>query len=291
MLTATAQAKLNLVLEVLEQREDGYHEIRGIAQTIALRDTLVFEEADGIQVTCTEPSLTHDNLVEHAARLVKNRYAPQRGARIHLQKRIPWAAGLGGGSSDAASTIRALNSLWNLNLNAKDLTTMACCLGSDVPLFLQGGTILLQGTGDIATGTCALPLTHVVLLVPAATQMPHKTASLYRRLKRDCFTRGQFTNAALFALGTGTGIPEDLMFNVFAKVAFEIFPGLQQAKVDFQEVVEGRVHLTGSGPCLFALQGTEVLARKAATELRSLGYDAYATHSTVAPDNLSSVSI
>ena len=287
MLTASAQAKLNLILEVLGQHENGYHEVRSIAQTIALHDTLSFEEADGIQVTCTEPSLVRDNLVEHAARLIRNRHAPQRGVHIHLQKRIPWGAGLGGGSSDAAATLLALNTLWHLNLEPEDITTMARSLGSDVSLFLQGGTVMLEGTGDTAINAPPLPLTHLVLLVPGTTQLQRKTALLYARLQQTHFTKGQFVDAALFSLRKGTAIPRDLLFNVFEKVAFDFFPGLEQTRVDFRETVGERVHLTGSGPCLFALGGSEIQAQETATRLHALGYNAYVTHTTDAPDNLS----
>ncbi|MBN1856426.1 MAG: 4-(cytidine 5'-diphospho)-2-C-methyl-D-erythritol kinase [Dehalococcoidia bacterium] len=280
MLTASAEAKLNLVLEVLGRREDGYHELSGIAQTIALHDTLSFEDADSVQLTCTEPTLARDNLVEHAARLLKSRHAPQRGVHIHLQKRIPWGAGLGGGSSDAASTLLALNTLWQLNLSMEDLIGMAHSLGTDVPLFLRGGTVMLRGTGDTVSSIPALPLTYLVLVIPHTTQIQRKTALLYQRLQPSHFTRGQFVNAALFSLGKGRRIPEDLIFNVFEKVAFDFFPGLQDIRMDFEKLMGEVVHLTGSGPCLFSLCESETRAQEAATRLRSLGYTACVTHTT-----------
>ncbi len=273
MLTARAPAKLNLILEVLGRRADGYHNVCGIAQTIDVYDTLRFEPSDRLQFTCSEPTLEKDNLVERAAVLLRERAGTTRGAHIHLQKHIPWGTGLGGGSSDAATTLRTLNDLWELGLNDRELAGLASELGSDVSLFLHGGTVLIEGRGDISLPVSPLPGTHLVLLIPPGTQIEAKTATLYRRLRTVHFTKGQFVRAALFSLRAGKRIPEDLMFNVFEKVAFDFFPGLLEVKSVFEEAAGERVHLTGSGPCLFAQFGGVEGAHETASGLRARGYD------------------
>ena len=285
MLTARAPAKINLVLEALSCRADGYHDISGIAQTIDVYDTLRFEPSDEVQFTCSEPALEKDNLVERAAVLLRERAGTTSGAHIHLQKHIPWGAGLGGGSSDAATTLRSLNALWGLGLNDRELAALASELGSDVSLFLHGGTVLTEGRGDISLPVPAVPTTHLVLLVPPGTQIEAKTATLYRRLRTVHFTKGQFVRAALFSLRTGKRIPEDLMFNVFEKVAFDFFPGLLEVKSVFEEAAQGRVHLAGSGPCLFAQFGGVEGARETASRLRVRGYDVRAACTTCGSDS------
>lgn len=287
MLTARAPAKINLVLEVLGRRADGYHNISGIAQTIDVYDSLSFEPSDGIRFTCSEPALENDNLVERAAVLLRERAGTAHGAHIHLQKHIPWGAGLGGGSSDAATTLRTLNSLWELGLNDHELARLASELGSDVSLFIYGGTVLTEGRGDIILPVAPLPTTHLVLLTPPGTQIEAKTAALYRRLRTTQFTKGQFVRAALFSLRTGKRIPEDLMFNVFEKAAFDFFPGLLEVKSVFEEAAEGRVHLAGSGPCLFALFGGVVRARETASRLQARGYDVRMACTTCGRDTAS----
>ena len=131
MIEVPAPAKVNLVLEVLGKREDGYHEIRSLIQTIDLCDDLYFEANSEIQFECNVDTLqTPDNLVLKAAELVKNTYGYKHGAKIRLEKVIPSSAGLGGGSSDAAMTLLALNKLWRLHLKREDLLQLAtkqCC--------------------------------------------------------------------------------------------------------------------------------------------------------------------
>ena len=285
MLTARAPAKINLVLEVLGRRADGYHDICGIAQTIDIYDTLRFELSDGLLFTCSEPALQEGNLVERASLLLRKHTGTTRGARIHLQKLIPWGAGLGGGSSDAAATLRALNTLWGLGLNDRELAVLASDLGSDVSLFLHGGTVLTEGKGDITLPVTLLPTTHLVLLIPQGTRIEAKTATLYRRLGTTHFTKAQFVRAALFALKAGKRIQDDLMYNAFEKTAFDFFPGLLGVQAAFEKAAEGRVHLAGSGPCLFALFEGVMQARETASRLQALGYDARVAITTCTQDS------
>ena len=275
MLTVRAPAKVNLVLEVLGRGQQ-YHDICSIAQTIDLCDTLTFEPAPDILFTCSEPELLESNLVPRAARLLQQRGSISGGARIHLDKRIPWAAGLGGGSSDAAATLLALNRMWGAGLSHQQLVVLGAEIGSDVPLFLQGGTVLLEGRGERVRPLPDLAGTHLVILIPRAPVPAGKTGLMYGRLRPEMFTRGQFARAASFALGRGGRIPEVLMFNVFEKVAGDVFDGLTDDRTLLERVTDRRAHLAGSGPCLYALVDSDAASGKAASQLQELGRRAFA---------------
>src|SRR6266852_1766105 len=141
-------AKINWTLDVLFKRDDGYHELRTIYQTVSLHDTLTITETDGpIEIDCDDPRVPCDetNLVFKAAALLREAAGTSKGARIEIEKRIPVAAGLGGGSSNAAATLLALIKLWQLEIDERELTHIAATLGSDVPFFLIGGTALGVG--------------------------------------------------------------------------------------------------------------------------------------------------
>ena len=275
MLTVRAPAKVNLVLEVVGRGPE-YHDICSIAQTIDLCDTLTFAPAQDILFTCSESALLQDNLVPRAARLLRERCAISDGARIHLDKHIPWAAGLGGGSSDAAATLLALNRMWGAALSHEELVALGAEIGSDVPLFIVGGTVLLEGRGERVRPLPDLAETHLVILTPHAPVTAGKTGLMYGRLRPELFTRGQFVRAASFALERGGTIPEVLMFNVFEKVAGDVFDGLTDDRTLLERATGRRAHLAGSGPCLYALVDSEDVARTATSQLQELGRRAFA---------------
>jgi 4-diphosphocytidyl-2-C-methyl-D-erythritol kinase len=149
-LTLAAPAKINLYLDVLDRRADGYHEIVTYMAPLALADELTFAPANQLSLTCDDPSLPLDenNLVLRAAQALQRHSGSPRGAAIHLNKRVPHAAGLGGGSSDAASTLRGLNRLWQTKLPDAELMTLAAQLGSDVPFFLANSAAWCRGRGE-----------------------------------------------------------------------------------------------------------------------------------------------
>jgi 4-diphosphocytidyl-2-C-methyl-D-erythritol kinase len=275
MLTVRAPAKVNLALEVVGRGPE-YHDLCSIAQTIDLCDTLTFEPAPDILFTCSEPELQENNLVPRAARLLQERCSISDGARIHLDKRIPWAAGLGGGSSDAAATLLALNRMWGATLSNEGLVALGAEIGSDVPLFVVGGTVLLQGRGERVQPLPVLAETHLVILAPHTPIPTGKTGLMYGRLRPEMFTRGQFVRAASFALERGGLVPEVLMFNVFEKVAGDVFNELTDDRTLLERATGRRAHLAGSGPCLYALVDSEELAREATSELQELGRRAFA---------------
>jgi len=250
VLTVYAPAKINLVLEVLGKNND-YHQISSIVQSIDLCDVLNFQLEEEIRFECTEPSLKRDNLVTQAAALLKESTKYSLGARIELRKHIPWGVGLGGGSSDAAATLIALNELWRLGLPLSELVHLSSQLGSDVPFFIHKGTALVEGKGEQVTPLPSLPSTSFVLLVPPLPKMSSKTKQMYNHLRVADFTEGQFVEKALKSLKQVKTIQYDLMFNVFERISLDLFPKLDNYRKILNEEGAPRICLAGSGPCLF----------------------------------------
>ncbi len=152
MLTVLAPAKLNLTLEVLAKRQDGFHEIRSVIQAINLCDSFSFQSGDNIEFKCDLPDwIAEESLVSRAAGLLREATGCSKGATIEVSKRIPLLSGLGGDSSGAAAVLRGLNQFWGLGLSHEELLKMAWQLGSDVAFFLYGGTALVEGRGEIVT--------------------------------------------------------------------------------------------------------------------------------------------
>jgi 4-diphosphocytidyl-2-C-methyl-D-erythritol kinase len=276
MLKVYAPAKLNLVLEVLGKDND-YHQISSIVQTINLCDTLNFELEHEIQLNCNEPSLELDNLAIEAAELLRKVTHCSKGARIELYKHIPWGVGLGGGSSDAAATLLALNELWGLRLPISELAHLASKLGSDVPFFIYGGTALVEGVGGKVKPLPSLCPTWFVLLVPPLPKIAGKTRQLYNRLTTSHFTKGQLVHAALPLLRKGKMIDPSLMFNVFEEVAFNFSPKLNAYRTMFEEAGASKVYLAGSGPCLFTFASEEKQAKVISLNLKGQGLECYVT--------------
>ena len=274
MLTVYAPAKVNLVLEVLGEC-GAYHRISSILQTIDLHDVLSFELAEELSFSCSEAALQSDNLATKAARLVKEATRCDKGARIELRKHIPWGAGLGGGSSDAAATLLALNQLWKLKLSTSDLLHLASELGSDVPFFIYGGTALVEGKGERVTPLPLLNATRFVLLVPPPGAIRDKTRQLYGKLNADCFTAGQYVRTAVSSLKQDGTVLPSMMFNAFERVAFDFFAGLSEARRVFREAGAPTIHLAGSGPCLFTPAPGKDLADELRSRLESQGMRCY----------------
>ena len=272
-----AWAKINLTLEVLSRRADGYHEVRTVLQTISLCDVLRLEQAPTLELECSEPELAgKDNLVWQAAEALRLATGRDLAVSIYLQKEIPSAMGLGGGSSDAAATLKALNSFLNLGLSSSALRDTAASLGSDVPFFLTGGTSLGTGRGEIIALLPDMAGQEMVLLCPQDTQVtgPAKTARLYSMLTEDLFTNGSKTDGIVGALETG-GPTEEHLYNVFEGVAPRAFPGYNKAKEDFVEAGAPGVHLSGSGPALYSFVSSKEQQQQILSSLKSMGLRAY----------------
>src|SRR4030065_1903878 len=283
MLNYPAPAKINLVLEVLGKRDDGYHEIRSLVQTISLCDVISFERADVISLECTEPSLlTFENLVVQAAELSKMTSGYEKGVKIKLEKKIPWDAGLGGGTSDGATTLLALNEIWELKLTTSDLVKLAARLGSDVPFFIHGGTALIQGRGERITPLVSLVPRWFVLMIPPLPKISNKTQRLYSRLNARHFTNGQLVDRAVKIWSKDKQIAPSLFFNAFDRVAFDAFPGLEDYWRRFEEAGAKNIHLVGSGPALFAPVDSEAQAKEMQRRLQQQKLENY-TVSTIIP--------
>lgn len=187
-LVLNAAAKINLTLEVLGRRTDGYHEIATVMQTVDLSDRLVVEDADVLELRTTASDVPTDgtNLALRAAAALRDGAGVSRGARITLEKRIPVAAGLGGGSADAAAVLVGLNRLWGLRWSPARLAEVAVTLGMDVPFFLHGGAALGTGRGERLEplATCALALVLVNPRVAAST------AEIYGGVKPEMYSDG-----------------------------------------------------------------------------------------------------
>ena len=262
MLTIKAPAKLNLVLEILGRRKDGYHEIKSIMQTVSLFDVLSFEPAKEIQFSCSARELQgQDNLVFKAAHALKQASGFAGGVSITLEKQIPWAAGLGGGSSDAAATLIGLNRLWSLGLPRERLAEIAAGLGSDVPFFIFGGTCLSEGRGERLTRLPDIEKTWFVLLKPAMVGAGQKTARLYGLVKPEQYTKGEFTDRMRQFITSGGEKGHAHIYNAFEHVIAEAYPGLDSYRSIFSCAGATEIHLAGSGPVLFTAVQNEKTAR------------------------------
>jgi 4-diphosphocytidyl-2-C-methyl-D-erythritol kinase len=277
VLKYASPAKVNLVLEVLGKREDGFHELRSLVQTVDLCDTLYFEMSDKVSFECTEPALhTPDNLVLKAVKLVKEATDCNKGVKVRLEKHIPWGAGLGGGSSNAATTLLALNKLWGLGLSIPELTSLAAKLGSDVPFFIYGGLALVDGRGEKVTPLGSIQPGWLILLVPDFAREAEKTKRLFSLLRREHFTHGEFITAALESWQKQRQIEPSLLFNAFDAIAFDAFPGLEKYRTRLQELGLRNIHLVGSGPTLFAPVESNNTAQNIVNSLTADGFEAYA---------------
>ena len=268
-LRLTAPAKINWTLEVLGQRPDGFHEVKTILQTIDLYDRLELEPAPELTLKATGEGLPppQDNLTMRAARLLQERTRHSGGVRMRLTKSIPVAAGLGGGSSDAAAALRGLDRLWGLALPHERLVELAAEVGSDVPFFLHGGTALAEGRGERITPLPDAPRTDILVVVPPLS-IPHKTQRMYSLLSPEHYGDGAASDRFAAALRKGRPPEEGDLYDVFDSPAFQAFPELHACRQALRQAGASAVHLAGSGPALFVLlrdeEQRERLARAAA---------------------------
>jgi len=276
MLTVLAPAKINLTLEVLAERPDGFHEIRSLIQTINLCDRLRFQLSHNIKFRCDNPELVvEESLVSKATALLQQTTGCTKGATIEITKRIPLSSGLGGDSSDAAAILSGLNKLWQLGLSPAELFELAPRLGSDVAFFLYGGTALVEGRGEKLTPLPSLPSMWVVLMIPDVPRLPGKTKQLYASLKTNHYTNGQITENFIKALKGDKEIKSSLLFNTFENIAFDQFSGLKVYKEHFIKLGAPNVHLAGSGPALFTMIKDKAEAEDLYTRCKQQGFESY----------------
>jgi 4-diphosphocytidyl-2-C-methyl-D-erythritol kinase len=254
-----APAKVNLFVEVLGERRDGYHDILTVMQAIGLFDTVTVTRCgSGIEVSCPSNDVPSgpDNTAHHAAREMLDRIHLGGGVRVEIEKRIPVGRGLGGGSSDAAAVIRTMNGLWNDPLSPEDLTEIAAEVGSDVPFFLSGGAAVCRGRGEIVEPVESTLDTWLVVLCPPISVstarvyregiFPQESAEVLTRAEIGCHTtvegllRGDFSAVA------------EAVYNGFAESVFRLYPEISRAYSAFIGQY-GAAALTGTGSGFFWL--------------------------------------
>ncbi len=272
-LTVLAPAKINLTLEVLAERPDGFHEIRSVVQVVSLCDRLCFRPGKDIEFSCDSPDwVAGQSLVPKAIGLLRETTGCTRGAVIEIEKRIPLLAGLGGDSSDAAAALLGLDRLWGLALLPTELASLASQMGSDVAFFLHGGTALVEGRGEVVTPLAPLPRMWVVLMVPPVPKLPGKTARLYASLRPNHCTDGRITEKFIGAPGE---FEPSMLFNTFENVAFDQFSGLRVYKEHLIKLGVPNVHLAGSGPTLYTMLREVAEAQEIYQRLKDAGLECY----------------
>lgn len=249
-----APAKLNLFLEVLSKRADGFHEIVSVMQEISLYDELSFSPApEGFQLRSSDPGLPqgNDNLIIRAAQALALALKEARGANVELVKRIPTGAGLGGASSDAAATLVAVAKLWGRSVRQEVLLELAQSLGSDVPFFLQGGGALCRGRGEMVTPLNLRRRLYFVLVCPAVSA---STEAVYEKLALHLTNTGKEIQYFLEVLDGGS-LKElgESLFNRLERPALELYPSLRKARKALEEVGAVGVSMSGSGSAYFGL--------------------------------------
>ena len=269
-------AKVNLSLEILGRRTDGFHELASVVHTVSLADELHIHPAQQLQTRVEGQEIPAEtNLVTRAAALLSSTSGEQRGATLRLIKRIPSAAGLGGGSSDAAATLVGLCSMWGRRPSAPALGQLAARLGSDVPFFLRGGAALMRGRGDDLESLPPLASQWLVLLVPSHT-LADKTRRLYAALDPHDFTTGNVTLRSAERLRHGAALEDGELVNGFERAARLVFPGLDETWRTAERITGRRFHLSGSGPALFTLAANHAEAREVAARLEHPGPQVFA---------------
>ena len=268
-----AYAKLNLTLEVLDKREDGYHNIVSVFQSISLCDELTLAPYETLMLQGDLAGATaEENLVMRAARLLQETVGEKRGALMRLKKRIPVAAGMGGGSSDAAAALTGLCKLWGHQPSSEELRHMAGKLGADVPFFLHGGTVLAEGRGDDLTPLPPLQETWLVTATPPIA-IERKTATLYGTLNPSHHSIGQRTQLLVYEIRGSHRLAPGLLYNTFEQVADEVFPGLAAFRQRMLDAGAATAHLSGSGPTLFTLVADEAAGAALQRNLGAAGIE------------------
>lgn len=281
-LVLSAAAKVNLALEVLSKRSDGYHEIATVMQTVDLADRLTLEDADRLELRASAAGVPTDatNLALRAALALRDAAGITRGVRITLDKRIPVAAGLGGGSADAAAVLLGLNRLWGLRWPRPRLEAIAVTLGMDVPFFLRGGGVLATGRGEqlepVEAGGSAL-----VLVNP---RFGSSTAEVYRRVTPAMYTDGKRALALIEALRSRRPV----------RIAASLYNGLEAAVAPIHPEI-GRMQaallaagalgaaMSGSGPTVFGVARSFEQARQIRARLARASWMCWAVRTTRGP--------
>lgn len=264
--------KINLGLDVLRRREDGYHEVRMIMQTVGLYDVLTMKKRkeDEIKMTCNLPFLPTDerNLVYKAVKLIKDKYHIKDGVAIDLKKKIPVAAGMAGGSSNCAAALKGMNELFDLGLSIDELCDIGVTLGADVPYCIWGGTALSEGIGEKLSRVDAMPDCYILIAKPGISV---STAFVYQNLNLAGLEKHPDIDGMLECLKQKDleGIC-DRLENVLETVTIKEYPIIEQVKQHLREQGAMGTLMSGSGPTIFAIFKDKKTADNALESLRSI---------------------
>ncbi|MEB6228293.1 4-(cytidine 5'-diphospho)-2-C-methyl-D-erythritol kinase [Mammaliicoccus sciuri] len=276
MIYETAPAKINLTLDTLYKREDGYHEVEMIMTTIDLNDRLTFEcRDDGEIIIDVEHNFVpsdHRNLAYKAAKLMQDRYNIEKGVKISLEKSIPISAGLAGGSSDAAATFRGLNELWGINESLETLSELASEIGSDISFCIYGKTALCQGRGEKITHLSKPPSAWVVIAKP---DIGVSTPEIYGALDLENKEEVQ-TQACLKAIENNDYATMcQSLGNSLEKVTMQLYPEVEKLKNTMSNTGVDAALMSGSGPTIYGFVQKERQAKQVYNALMGCCNDVY----------------
>jgi 4-diphosphocytidyl-2-C-methyl-D-erythritol kinase len=265
-----AYGKVNLGLDVIRKREDGYHEVKMIMQTVKIYDRLKFSdmEEDRIDLSCnlTYLPINEDNLIYKACHMIKDAYGIKKGVKIELDKHIPVAAGMAGGSTDCAAALIGMNKLFNLRIPQSKLMEYGVKLGADVPYCIMRGTALSEGIGEILTKLPPLPACYMVIAKPPISV---STKMVYENLHANKLERHPDIDGMVEALNHGdlTGITTR-MENVLETVTINRYPEIEKIKNIMLEHGAMNSLMSGSGPTVFGIYNDKEAARDTVKALR-----------------------
>jgi 4-diphosphocytidyl-2-C-methyl-D-erythritol kinase len=269
MLQLPAFAKINWTLRVLGKRADGFHEICTVFQTVSLADRLTFESASDTVLTCDAPNVPTDesNLILRAAKALSEQFSINKGAKIHLEKRIPSPGGLGGGSSDAAIALLALSHLWNIPVKKRELILIGAKLGADVPFFLTGGTALGTGLGTEIESLQDAPKTLLLIVTPDENVL---TAEAYKSLNASPLTNENAKTILKICRfeAENSDFLQTGLHNDFEATIFRLKPQIAQVKNKLLNLGAGDALLSGSGASVFGVFDNDGSRQRAADILR-----------------------
>jgi 4-diphosphocytidyl-2-C-methyl-D-erythritol kinase len=275
-ISVKAPAKINLSLDVLHKREDGYHEVKMVMTTVDLADriNLTLRNDKGIKIDSTSGFIPNDrrNLAYQAAELLQERFHIKKGVSIHIEKNIPVAAGLAGGSSDAAATLKGLNQLWNLGLSLDQLAVLGAEIGSDVSFCVYGGTALATGRGEIIKHIPSPPSCWIILAKPSTGV---STAEVYRRLKLENITHPNVEKMVEAIHRKNYKLMCSELGNVLEDVTLSLYPEVEQIKRQMEQLGADGVLMSGSGPTVFGITKYESRMRRIYNGLRGFCNQVY----------------
>tara|TARA_B100001971_G_C18198326_1_gene542901 strand:- start:655 stop:1512 length:858 start_codon:yes stop_codon:yes gene_type:complete len=251
-------AKINLVLEILGKLDNDFHEISSIIQTIDLYDTIIFKKSNDISLKCNIKALENENnLIIKTIKLLKKKYNYPGGIAINLDKKIPIGSGLGGGSSNAATTILTLKELWELPISRKELLNIALELGSDVPYFTHGGTALVKGRGEKIEKLPPITPNLKILIFLPETYIHNKTKSMYKFISKTFFTKEEHIKKLVQQIKSKMPIDSTLCHNVFENILLSTNHKIPNQFKFIQSSIDKNVHLTGAGMAMFLISNND----------------------------------